>query len=135
MQNDTRTPCAGDRLRNCNVICEMYPLSNFPFPCLCPSVDKKNLQNFALFRVGFLLFAWGVPHDNDDDNNNIDVEDYEMHFNVYTQKKRRKENKYLTWRNADSVRIKEAEILNRKTSTLAGGESTCHSSSNSSSTG
>lgn len=83
----------------------MYPPpSNFPLSCLCASVDKKNLQNFALFRVGFLLFAWGVPHDNDDNN---DVEDYEMHFNVYTQKKKRtKENKYLTWRNADSVRIK-----------------------------
>lgn len=66
----------------------MYPLFNFPLSCLCASVDKKNLQNFALFRVGFLLFAWGVPHDNDDNN---DVEDYEMHFNVYTQKK--KENK------------------------------------------
>lgn len=91
MQNDTRTPGAGDRLRNCNVICEMYPLSTFPFPCPCHSVDKKNLQNVALFRVGFLLFTWGVPHDNDDDDNN-DVGDYEMHFNVYTKREEKKIN-------------------------------------------
>lgn len=38
-----------------------------------------------------MLFTWGVPHDNDDDDNN-DVGDYEMHFNVYTKREEKKIN-------------------------------------------